>query len=263
MKALKIECILLLLLLPFGTANAVQTSTHTEQKSIEIELDSTSDDLTKEIDLSGYKISMPEVCKNANVGCKEHTKVYLRLVKTWEITTVPPLTDKKLQSTEFATYYPNLDTSKPITKNSDPEDVMLLQRALYERGLLPTLPTGRFGAMTELSVLHFNQIKGLTECSDKALQATTATIMEINAMKERMKDETYLRTTVAPELKTELLCTTLQNRVNELQRFITAANEGKIRQTVRNTDNTKVNVIIEGQTDDTGVEIDGFVKIQR
>lgn len=263
MKALKIQLFLLLFLLPFGTANAVQTTTHTEQKSIEIELDSTSDDLTKEIDLSGYTITMPEVCKNANVGCKEHTKVYLRLVKTWEITTVPALTDAKLQSTEFSTYYPNLDTSKPITKHSDPKDIMLLQRALYERGLLPTLPTGRYGAMTELSVLHFNQIKGLAQCSDFALQATTATLAEINAMKDKMKDEAYLRVTNPPPLKTEILCTKLQNRVDELQRFIAAANAGKIRQTVRNTDNTKVDVIIDGQTDDTGVEIDGFVKIQR
>jgi hypothetical protein len=263
MKALKIECILLLLLLPFGTANAVQTSTHTEQKSVEIELDSSSDDLTKEIDLSAYSISTPEVCKNANVGCKEHTKVYLRLVKTWEITTVSALTDKKLSSTEYATYYPNLDTTKPITKNSDPKDIMLLQRALYERGILPTLPTGRYGAMTELSVLHFNQIKGLADCSSNASQATTATLLEINAMKERMKDASYLATTRAPELDRAKLCSNLQNRVDELERFITAANQGKIRQTVRNTNNTAVDVIIEGQTDDTGVEIDGFVKIQR
>jgi hypothetical protein len=244
--------------------NALQTTMHTEQKTIEIALDSTSNDLTKQIDLSTYSIEPPEECALENVSCRESTTVNMKIVKTWEISTVYELTDSRLQPEDFALYYPEIQSTESINRNSDPKQILLLQRALYERGLLPVLPTGRYGVLTEAAVLHFNQIKNITDCSATEVVATPDTIREINAMKQRMADPTYLQTTVAPVFNVSALCAPLQQRAGVLNEFITASNEGRIKQTLVNTSNQRVEMTIDGKpVEKTGLQIDGFVKIEK
>lgn len=243
---------------------AVQTTMHTEQKTIEIELNSTSDDLTKEIDLRQYSIPMPEECNLPNVSCKEATKVHMKITKTWDITTVYELDDERLTAVDYSLYYPDIETDEPIKRNSDPKQVKLLQKALYERGLLPVAPTGRYGAYTELAIIHFNAIKGLGECDANAVNASLATIAEINAMKSRMADPNYLTSTSPPPLNVENLCEPLQVRVAELRRFIAAATKGEVKQQLLNTSEQKVQTTLDaGNAGKTGLQIDGYIKIER
>lgn len=255
--------LLVFLFLP-STILAVQTTTRTETKTVEVSLNSNSKQPMSTIDLEQYNIDMPEECANANVSCLESTEIRMTITKHWEITTVYPLEDERLKPEEFATYYPNISNDEPIKKNSDPEQIKLLQRALYDRGILGSVPTGRYGALTELAVLHFQQIKGLDTCTNGPIVADATTINELNAMKERMADPLYITDTSAPAFKAFELCADQEVRFNELVRFVNAASQGKIIQTLQPINSNDVEIRIEGATPNRGaINVDGFIKIER
>lgn len=255
--------LLVFLFLP-STILAVQTSTRTETKTVEVSLSSNSKQPMSTIDLEQYNIAMPAECALANVSCIESTQIKMTITKNWEITTVYPLEDERLKPEEYALYYPNMSDENPIKKNSEPDQVKLLQRALYERGILGTLPTGRYGALTELAVLHFQQIKGLDTCSDGPIIADATTINELNSMKNRMADASYTIVTSAPAFKASELCDDQAVRFNELVHFVDAASQGKIIQTLQPIDSNQVEIRIEGVKPNRGaINVDGFIKIER
>lgn len=245
-------------------AFAVTTDTKTEQKSVEIHLDSESNDLTKQIDLSQYDIPMPAVCAKANVHCEESSNVNIKITRKWNITSVYELTHPRLTAEDFSQYYPDLSEEKPLQRNSDPKQVMLLQRALYERGMLESLPTGRYGAQTQRAVLHFNIIKGLNTCDGKTSVASRATLRAINALKRKMSDTNYLRSTKVPAMATSSLCPPTQKELAMLDAFAAAARRGEVKQVVTNTKKDKVGVVVGGKKEDTpALRVDGFVKIAK
>lgn len=263
MKHLVILGLLSSVLLP-TIATAIETTSRSESKSLDVSLTSTSANPMRSVDLQPYNIPMPAECSQANVSCEESTVIKMTITKNWKITSVYPLTDKRLLPEEYAVYYPNMDTSQPITKNSDTEQIMLLQRALYDRGLLGVLPTGRYGALTELAVLHFQQIKGINKCVPGSIQADTTTVQELNAMKQRMADAAYLQNTSPAPFNVFQLCDDQLVRFNELVRFVDAASRGKIIQTLKPVDTNKVEIMVEGVTPNrSSINLDGFVKIER
>lgn len=247
-----------------STAQAVRTETKVQQKTVEVQLDSKSDDLTKEIDLSKYDIPQPAVCARPNVHCEESTNVNIKITRVWNITSVYELNDARLKAEEFAQYYPDVSEEVPLTRNSDPKQVLILQRVLYERGMLETLPTGRYGAQTQRAVLHFNVIKGLDRCDGKTSVASRATLRAINALKRRMADTKYLASTKVPPIATSTLCPPTQKELALLDAFAAAARRGEVKQVLTNTKKSKVNVVVDGKGESPArLRVDGTVKIQK
>ena len=145
---------------------------------------------------------------------------------------------------------------------------MLLQRPLYDRGILPVLPTGRFGAMTEQAILHFQQIKGIDPCTDRPAYADNRTVAEINKMKHRMRDPDYLRQTQAPNFEIQALCPQTKYRAQLLDDFIKAANRGKIRTVPKPIAPSRKEVQISLPSQQPGtvneaLKLEGFVRIEK
>ena len=255
--------IALVLLSYFSSASALQTFMRTESKTVEIDLDTRDDQDVRSINLSDYDIARPAECDDPTVFCQEYTHVHVTIDKTWEIVQVGSVRSEELSASEFAAYYPNIQ-SESVTSNSPTEDILLLQRALYDRGLLPVEPTGRFGVLTELAMLHFQQIKGYEEWGNGEVIAGPRSVADINAMKDRMKDPEYLQDTSVPELDIGQLSEGQSNRLALLNDFIDAAQNGNISQVLTAVDDIEIDLnTSHGSADESGLRLEGYVKIER
>ena len=257
------KILFLLLLLSASTATAVNSWTKTETSSMQIELSSDDGDDMKRIDLSQYDLPQPEECMSPTVRCTEKTNVYLTVETEWTIEEFADVQSRELTAYEYAVNYPPIEVQE-VLPASDPKDILLLQRALYDRGLLSVPPTGRFGALTERAILHFQQIKGYEEWFNGKVIAGERTIDDINAMKLRMQDPEYLQATTAPPLLPAALSPAQSERLDIIDTFIDAATRNEIQQVVPPLRHVQVD--IEGHTGagpDSTLHLEGYVQIKR
>jgi hypothetical protein len=245
-----------------GSASAAVLSSRLESKTVSIELDATSDETVQEVNLSDYQIAPPEECNEPNITCTERTRVVVNIEKTWDITTFEPIDSADLTASEFALYYPRIEAEE-VTRTSPVSDILLLQRALYDRGLLDVLPTGRFAAKTERAIMHFQQIKQIDEMEDGRMIAGPQTLKELNAMVDRMMDPEYLLITTPPAFDPSLLSDRQRIRNAEIERFFAAVRRGTFHPGLWPVDQNGVEVLLEGEEGSIGtLLIDGFVRIE-
>jgi len=166
-----------------------------KERVYELDAEASEEELQRSISFASDDISSPEVCQEPQVFCSESTKITVKTAKTWSIIELPAITSLGLQPEEFAQYYPNLDPVSRITDGSPPQQKLILQRILYDRGLLPVAPTGKIGYETEKAIIKLQHIKGIVDEFDGINKVTIIgpqTINELNALKKRMQNKGYL-----------------------------------------------------------------------
>jgi hypothetical protein len=173
-----------------------------KEKEFEIELDTRTPSKNKGFSFADYDIKAPDICKSSHIFCYEKTKIHTTINKEWEVVPVPPIWDKSLTPQQFAKFYPDLEEDKIINNWSPAKDKWITQRILYERGLLPVFPTGKIGFLTEEAIIKLQFFKGIEEI-DQAKGVVIIgpqTIKELNKLKKRMEDETFVSRSPYPEI---------------------------------------------------------------
>jgi len=198
-----------------------KTTYQKAEKNFKIEMDSRKSEDVKNFKLSDYDIKAPNVCQNANVICHEKTSINTTLVKEWEIISVPSLSDKTLTPQEFGNYYPNLNPDQVITNSSKSQDKWIVQKILYERGLLNVFPTGKIGLQTEEAIIKLQHLKGFTEYDNKRKVVIIGpkTITALNDLKNRMKSPNYQKTGL-PQISANEMSPEHQARSLEIQKAL-------------------------------------------
>lgn len=169
-----------------------------------LKLDASDDVKSQKIDFSDYNIPAPEECNEPNIACHETAKIQITTTKQWKIYRTKTIDSPDLTSHDFAKKYPNLnENAESIDNTSPPEQKWILQRMLYERGLLPVFPTGNVGYETEKAIIKFQHIKGINEWDKRKgiVEIGPQTVKALNDLKERMKDPQYLEKRPLPVVK--------------------------------------------------------------
>lgn len=248
---------------------APQFETETKTETIELELDWNDSKAAENVNLEDYisKLKKPDECGSPNIICEENLKVEMKISKTFFITKLNPLDSPNLLPEDFSKYYPDIE-SCPIDKSTDPKNIMILQRILYERGMLDTLPTGKYGVLTELAVHHFQQLKGLSQCSKEAAVIDCATVEALNELKHKMSNSGYLSGTLVPPFDENALCEEESYRVYLLNKYLEAVKNGDIKPVIESVSDEDKKVEAgttgrwENKTYDT-IQLEGFVKIKK
>lgn len=241
-------------LITVTTAIAATTKTVSETKEFQLYLDNTSTESEKILDLNTYSIPAPEECSNKNTLCEETVQVTINVEKTWVITTIASLDSAELESWEFAEKYSDLEECEELNDGSAPEDKFIAQRILYERGLLPVLPTGRIGYQTEKAVLELQALKDIYEYDAyrNIFYIGPETIRALNSLKDNLKDPEYLENNPLSDLTAEDLPEEYRDRWTELTNLIQSSNKYNYPLssddiTIDQPDNNGEQLSIEGQ----------------
>jgi hypothetical protein len=140
----------------------------------------------------------PEECKRFGVSCSQKTIIKVSAETTWTITNTDPITSDTLKTDEFIKNFPDIKETVRLDNGSDEKDKLVAQRILYERGLLPIPPTGNISHLTILAATYLQHLKNI---GDEVGYIGPKTIKELNALKGRMADESYLDKSPLPPIK--------------------------------------------------------------
>lgn len=185
------------------TRNDDGTVGYTSQETITLH----SADAAKEttLNLDNFNADAPRECTRAGFVCNETTEIIVSTHKTWRPMRLYPLTSEQLTTDMFARFYPNLSETPRLDGSSPAAQRLIAQRMLYELGLLPVLPTGKFGFMTETGTMQFQCAVGVEEFDPKrgSYFIGPQTIGQMNKWKENMKTPGYLDSYAfqAPDLR--------------------------------------------------------------
>lgn len=173
------------------------------EKDFQIELDTRIPATSKQsFSFADYDIDAPEDCKKKNVVCQERTIIHTKVEKQWEVIAIAPLWDDSLNSKDFSTFYPDLDEDQIISNGSHPNDKWIVQKILYERGLLDVFPTGKIGFKTEEAIAKLQHYKGIEEIDEykNIIVIGPKTIRELNKLKNRMKSDDFIPQSPMPTI---------------------------------------------------------------
>ncbi|MEA3304231.1 MAG: hypothetical protein U9Q15_00420 [Patescibacteria group bacterium] len=180
----------------FSQASAIAdiVDTITKTKVYEIDMDTRITRENTYIDFDDYNIDPPLECSQPNFACDEYSHIKIITTKTWNVKKTEKINSSSLTTSDFAKYYPNLPDIQEINNLSDPDQKWIVQRILYERGLLPVFPTGNIGYETEKAIIKLQHIKGFEEFDPKRgiSYIGPQTIKELNGLKDRMQDPEYI-----------------------------------------------------------------------
>lgn len=230
-----------------------------KDKEVILELDTRNPNKDISFSFDDYDIAAPTVCQQANVFCEEKTYIKTYVEKEWEVTHVPQIWDKTLTAQQFSKYYPNLSEEDGVIHNwSDPKKKWIVQRILYERGLLGVFPTGKIGFMTEDAIARLQYYKGIEEIDYKKgiIIIGPKTIHELNKLKERMKNPDFVSRTPLPEIPFDHMTPFHQKRLG------TIYEELRTREYIKN-ENTLVPQMGIMKPKDSGnlIQIQGEIKM--
>lgn len=202
-----------------------------DQKNLGISLDTRDKNGVAQFSFEEYDIPAPPVCKQENTVCHEKMTIKAHVEKEWEVVIVSPIWSKELTPQKFSEYYPNLPENKIITDGSSPQNKWIVQRILYERGLLDTFPTGKIGYKTEEAIAKFQYLKGIEEVDKKKkiIVIGPKTIKELNKLKEKMKDPSFISRLPLPATPTDKMTPFQQQRIAEIRKIL--VNEEKTGKT--------------------------------
>jgi hypothetical protein len=192
---------------------------HTMENTYTISLDSRDSTNNEEtINLSDFNYPAPPECAEDDKVCFETSIITINVEKTWEIATVLPIYDPELEADIFAAAYPGIEQLEWDDLKNSPDQIMIAQRTLYERGLLDVLPTGQYGYLTEEAVLYFQALKGIQEFDHTTGQAIIGpqTITELNGLKDRMQKENYFEENPLPVRYDDVFTPQIKRRLGEL-----------------------------------------------
>lgn len=151
------------------------------------------------INLADMDFSDPKECTTD--FCYKESQITVTVKKIWKPMT-SLINSNSLNSWDFAKTFPNISEKKTLTNTSPVYDRFILQKVLYERWLLDSKPTWKIWYLTEQAVMALQCIKGFKEYDESKWMFIIGpkTIAEINKLKERMKDSTYLKKTRFPSV---------------------------------------------------------------
>lgn len=166
---------------------------HIKKSVLFLQSNSLDGSVESKLDLKSLNTEPPTECYDQTVACEESTEITVITKKVWTPVKLGSILDEKLDPATFAKYFPKLNENQTISNGSRQPDKLIAQRALYEAGLLNSLPTGKFGYQTELAVIKLQCLKGIEEYDTKKKIAIMGpkTIKEINAIKAKLRDPTY------------------------------------------------------------------------
>jgi len=171
------------------------------------------------LNLSDMSIDVPVECKSD--FCYEESSVVVKVKKIWKpLTTI--VNSDSLKSWEFAKEFSNLAEDQTIDNKSPVYDRVVLQKILYDRWLLWTKPTGKIWYLTELAVMKLQCIKWFSEynSSKSIFEIWHKTIVELNKLKERMKNPDYLSDSKLPEIELSICGKDFISRYNTINSLL-------------------------------------------
>ena len=188
-------------------------------KSDSLHLDSVNptDEQKSSISFDNFNAPDPADCARSGYACQETTDITVTTRKVWTVVRVPSITSTSLDQSTFATYYPDLTPDAPVTPTSPLPQRMVAQRLLYDLGLLPVLPTGKFGYKTELATIDLQCRYGIDEYDATAGKTILGpqSVAKLNELKDQMKDPNFDPATALPPATQ---CSdTLSNRENDIK----------------------------------------------
>lgn len=174
--------------------NGDGTIEYSGQKTIFLDTNASNNLSESRLNLSDFNVDPPAECQKADIACEQITQITVTTKKVWTPIQLSSIMSATLKPEVFAKYFPNLPADKTITNGSPLKTKLIAQRIFYERGLLPVLPTGRLGYLTELATMKLQCLKGFSEYdSTKAIfYAGPKTISALNTLKENLRDPGYL-----------------------------------------------------------------------
>jgi len=202
------------------------------------------------LNLSDMSIDAPVECKSD--FCYEESSVVVKVKKIWKpLTTI--INNNSLKSWEFAKEFSNIAENQTIDNKSSVYDRVVVQKILYDRGLLWTKPTGKIWYLTELAIMKLQCIKWFSEynSSKSMFEIGPKTVKEINQLKERMKNQHYLSDTKLPVIELSSCGKDFVNRYNAISSLL--------KNPPSWSDNTYSNMIVP----DTSIKWEGEVIIKK
>lgn len=202
-------------------------------KDFAVELNTRTPEKNQLFSLKDYDISAPTICQQSNVFCHEKLRIVSRIEKEWEVNYIPQIWDPELTAQDFANFYPNLPEDKIISDGSRPQDKWILQRILYERGLLDIFPTGKIGYLTEKAIIKLQHYKDIEEYDHNLGIAYIgpATARELNLLKERMKRSDFVSRSPLPPISINSLSNNHKLRLSTINTLLkTRKNPGDVNQ---------------------------------
>jgi hypothetical protein len=182
-----------------GAPNVLSTNTWQVTKTRIFEAQANSDEEISEnvLNIMEGESNMPEECKKRRFGtyCTQKTDIKVEVNTTWTITEASAIDSAHLSSDEFSEYYPGIQETIKVDNDSPEEDKLVVQRILYERGMLPVAPTGFIGHLTMMGITHLQQLKHIYS---EPNGIGPRTIEELNNLKDRMADPEYLEANPLP-----------------------------------------------------------------
>jgi len=222
-------------LMGIGGYAAMDSYVISKEKSFKIEVDTRNKSSQKAFSFADYDIEAPDECKKITVFCHEKTVITSHIYKEWEIIPVPSIGDKNLSPQGFSEFYPDLPEDEIIHNWSDPSKKWIVQRILYERGLLPVFPTGKIGFLTEEAIAKLQYYKGIEEVDEKkgVVVIGPKTIRELNKLKARMEAPEFVSRSPLPVIPFEDFAPFAQKRLvqidEELQRRVYVPEKQEIK----------------------------------
>lgn len=174
------------------------------------------------INLNDFNYAPPEECEREDIVCFESSIITVHVKKIWELASVLPITDENLETDVFSSTFPDITSNTWEELRINPQELMIAQRTLYERGLMDVLPTGQYGYITEDAVARLQGLKHIQEIDWEKGQVIIGpeTIIALNGLKQRMLAPNYFANNPLPQNYDDVLTPELAKRVNELEQRI-------------------------------------------
>lgn len=151
------------------------------------------------INLADMDFTDPKECSTD--FCYKESQIIVTVKKIWK-PMISVINKETLESRDFAKSFPNISEKKLLNNNSPVYDRFILQKVLYERWLLDSKPTGKIWYLTEQAIMALQCIKWLKEYNESSWMFIVwpKTIIEVNKIKDKMKNSNYLKNTRFPNI---------------------------------------------------------------
>ncbi len=167
------------------------------------------------VNLLDMDVADPKQCETD--FCYKEVEVSVTVKKTWKPMTAV-VNDESLKSSDFAKQFLNISQKKIVNNNSPVYDRIVLQKVLYDRGLLGSKPTWKLWYLTEQAIMKLQCMKWFQEYDtwNSMFIIWPKTIAEINKIKDKMKNPNYLKKTPLPNIDLSKCWSIFQQRNIEL-----------------------------------------------
>lgn len=171
------------------------------------------------INLTDMDFTDPKECETD--FCYKKIQITVTVKKTWK-PMVSVINDDALKSWDFAKDFPNISEKKLLNNSSPVYDRLILQKVLYDRWLLDSKPTGKIWYLTEQAIMKLQCIKWLKEYNESSwiFVIWPKTIIEINKIKDKMKESNYIKKTRLPNVDFVKCWEDFQNRNEDLNTLL-------------------------------------------